>query len=170
MPNPIVVLELRDWSACIGGEHYTAVLVGYSGKTYRRIELDHPLSDAMAGRLNLKDRNRHNRYRPGDITTKFESEEEAVAAARAAWHQEFPDALVLLQGSFVVADPQPCLEGPVWFRDAANRLCHGFEDYGGYEGNEKGCRRLSSQYQKLVDKLHQTAYTPARNPNPGGCT
>jgi len=82
----VVKLDLLDWSASIGGEHYYATLK-YDDKDgkYQTIELNNILTQKMATYLNKKescsDDDLSFRYKKGDESLKFNTPEEAVKVA-----------------------------------------------------------------------------------------
>lgn len=162
-----VYLELLDWSVSVGGEHITATLSNHCDGKYVRHDLQHALTQAEADRLNAKDRLPGYaclaKYKAGDLSQRFFTAADVVAAARKQWRKLFPHAAVLIRGSSSVADPQECLSGPLWFKTACNRMWRAFNACGGYEGNEGAATAYSNAYTLLEKALESSlTQTPPR--------
>ncbi len=95
-PNSIVVLEIGCWSFSIGGEHYYGHLHGYIKNKYESMELSHPLTLKEVKYLNKKDSRRT--YEVGDMSERFETEDEVRERAKKVWKDLFPESLVLMEG------------------------------------------------------------------------
>jgi len=76
----IVYLDLLDWGASAGGEHYYAKIKfeDKNGK-YQSIELVNTLTQKMATYLNKKERCKD--YQKGDESLRFDSPKDAVKVA-----------------------------------------------------------------------------------------
>lgn len=155
MSTKIVNLEIISWSFSLGGEHFTGKITGYlRDDDYHSVEVRHPLTAKEAKALNKKDSARGlSLQKPGDWSERFETREELRRAAIAVYKKEFPKAEVLLEGSFAVADAQPCLDGPPRFKQTVNKIVSAQEQCGGYERNYKKMEALYQRYRKLVEKL-----------------
>jgi len=162
MNKRIICLEILDWSSSIGGEHFSGVLwstMPFDGENVPiKKTLEYPMTPSLAARFNLKAQRDmpsfQHHYGTGDITDRFESEKELREFAVREYKKFSPDSDILLVGGYCIADPQECLDGPLWFKNESNRLWKAFRQVGGYEGDEKACDGIFLEYQKVLKKLN----------------
>lgn len=160
LPDPeclVVTLEVTCWAFSLGGEHYTGWVRGYRGRRdFHAVEVKHKLSAKQAAALNKKDGSKWGgRHRPGEESGRFDTRAQIERKASAMFREGFPQAIVLNTGSGCVANAQRVLVGPDWFKDKANKMYARHEEVGGYEGDEKTCKKLLHAYRKLLADLKE---------------
>lgn len=141
MKEFIVNLEISSfYGICAGATHYYGKLCFNND----RIDLERKIT-----KRNIKDFKNEN-YHIGDITTRFNSEEHVIRAAKRVWKKTFPNAIVLLLGSSAIYDPQKCIDGPITLKIVINHYYKQAEEIGGYEGNIKEMTKISDEYMKTL--------------------
>jgi len=145
MNDKIVVLHISSFVGISPGAiHYYGSLNSRS----KTIELKYILTDKTAELLSKKDYC----YKAGMKTERFSSEKDIRRVARREWKKNFPDSIVLLEGSSSCVDPQKCLNGSKELKGEINRLWRMGEKIGGYEGDEKEMTKISDEYMNLLKK------------------
>jgi hypothetical protein len=144
----------------IGAEHWYGKLKqgwGDWNLAYdNQVELLHPLTQKEATYLNKKSNNKFSRYKKGELSHRFDTEEEVEKFAINIWREKFPDGLVLISGSSGTCQPQKPLDAVdkkllgklvvIW-----NKFKPFWEDGNdGWDKHEKPMRLLCSQWYKLL--------------------
>lgn len=110
-------LEIRSYiGVSFGAQHY----YGEMRCGHKRVDLKHRMSAAQAARLNKA--HDWKGYKAGSLSEHFESKEQLIAVAVESYKEHFPEAILLVQGSPVYAEPQPCLAGEPALMEKINRL------------------------------------------------
>jgi len=151
-----VTLEISSWvGVSIGAQHAYGSLHFYDAELeYRRIRLSRKLTKETAEKLN-EQRNEDRsdnlaRFVSGDETECFDTYAHVRRTAKRVWKALCPDAVVLLEGSWAVCDPQKCIAGPDEIRKEINRLYRKGVAIGGYEGDEAAMDRIFKEYQAYI--------------------
>ncbi len=134
----------------IGADHY----YGHLKYNDQKIELKHRLTQKEADLLNKKDGNNYNRYKKGALSERFDTEEQVEKIAIKTWKQHFPDANILIKGSDVYIEPQPCIDGLKVIKDKINRLYKRACKLGWFDnGNDKIVDEICDEYyHKILGK------------------
>lgn len=85
---------------------------------------------------------------------RFYDEYSVKKAALDFWKKEFPESRALVLGSSGVADPQLVLAGPKEFKKVTNSLYRKMKEFGGYEGNEQECLKISNEYDNFLNSYN----------------
>jgi hypothetical protein len=112
-----------------------------------RVELKKKMDAKQAAYLSTKDY----KYHAGEITERFNSENEILDIAIKLWKKYYPEADVLLEGSSGVLDPQKCLDGPSILKKRINELWQQSREIGGWNGNLGKMKEIADEY--LYDVL-----------------
>jgi len=107
-----------------------------------RIELKKKMDAKDASYLSTKDY----KYHAGEMTERFNLENEIREIAIQSWKKYYPEADVLLEGSSGILDPQKCLDGPPLLKDRINKLWQRAEKIGGWNGDIKEMTKISNEY------------------------
>ena len=141
MKTNIVNLEISSFEGISpGAVHYYGRL-SFNGE---RTDLERRLNKRNIGKF------RKDFYHIGDVTTRFNSENHVIRAAKRIWKKLFPNALVLLVGSGSILDPQKCIAGDPVLRKKINAYYRRAEAVGGYEGNEEEMTKISDEYMREI--------------------
>ncbi|HUV85171.1 MAG TPA: hypothetical protein VMV86_05630 [Methanosarcinales archaeon] len=106
----IVTLEILSWIGYDGdATHYYGEIKGYCKGDFQSFELKKSLTDSEVEILNKEEG--HISYSRGDMTKRFNTEEELREEAKQRWRDIFPDAKALAEGSFGIIAPKPILDG-----------------------------------------------------------
>lgn len=114
-----------------------------------RVELIHHLTTEEAIERTKRERadmGSEYRYKRGDKSRGFTTEEQIIDLACRTWHKHFPDADVLILGDNCVAEPQRVLVGPKEFKTQINKWYAECKAFGWYEGNPKKMERISDTF------------------------
>ena len=119
----IVYLDITSWQGMsIGAEHFYGALI-HSGDTYQKIEVEGKMTSKQAKALSKKD---DFPYRAGSRTTRFETREEVIEAAKIVFAEKFPGIEFLVVGNAAACDPKLVVVGPEEKKEKANLI---FEEY-----------------------------------------
>lgn len=147
MKTNIVNLEISSFEGISDGAvHYYGKLC-YNSE-FPKVELQRKLNKRNIGKF------RKEFYHIGDVTTRFNSENHVIRAAKRIWKKLFPNALVLLVGSSSILDPQKCIDGDPVLRKKINDYYRRAEEIGGYEGNMKEMTKISNEYMEEILRKH----------------
>ena len=143
MHSKVVVLNITTYAGyCVGASHYYGALHSRD----KRIELGFILTKKTAPLVSHKDY----QYKAGQRSIRFISEKDIRRVARREWKKNFPDSILLLEGTPACGDPQRCLEGPKELKKEINRLKNTAEKIGWYEGDDEGMTKISDEYMNLL--------------------
>lgn len=128
----LVFLEITSWvgTSAIGASHYYGRLIAgsYRDKDRTEVEVTDKLTTWEAKELNKRDRemgfaDSSFKYKKGQESNHFWSEEDVVAAAKRMFAERFPDEdAALIKGLARTLDPRPVLAGPEDFVKRANAI------------------------------------------------
>jgi hypothetical protein len=147
--NQVAYLEMLRFSSV--GQHYYVHIV-FGGD---RFDLYYELTTRQAAALNKTDSRGmsiDNVWSKGDRTSRYVEKEHARREAMKQWREMCPDAKALIEGDYVVAEPQMILDGLGHVVEgAANYLFEQCERLGWWDkGNDAEVKRLSTKWHNLI--------------------
>lgn len=149
-------LEIHTWvGTSIGAEHYYGEIKFYGkDKKLQRHSVTHAMTAKEAKELNRKDRDvlhLSGRYKPGDETSRFSTEQEVVKSA-IEWFKANHPAEFLIQSAWACCSAAPLLVWPDTFQHAeqVNALAKEWNIIGGYEGNEERADEIDEEFMTLM--------------------
>lgn len=151
----LVFLEVSDMIGSIGAEHYYGKLVWYEGRERHEQHVEHAMTQREAIYLNKKDTSRGSgMYKPGDMTRRFDTPADVIAAALQCWSflvkTVKPRLLVL--GSNCAIEPKIPLAGEVRLMAQAASLAERALDC-------RGCRNMDDpEYDRLTELWDEFTY------------
>lgn len=147
-----VVLEITSWQGMsFGATHYYGALVGYNDGNYLKCDIKKIMSKEDAKELSEKD---DWKYKAGNTTTRFNSEDEIRTIALKTWKTLFPKCNALLEGRFACAEPQKCL----WIKNSKyinklNELWKENESISNISKNWEKIDALCDAFNKLLEEV-----------------
>ena len=144
-------LELLKFDGVPWAKHYYAH-INFNGE---RHDLYREITTREAADLNKADNAMLGgllHWAPRDQSSRYLDEDHAVREALKQWREMCPDARVLIQGDYCVAQPQLVLDGlGEVVTGAANYLFNKCEELGWWdEGNEDEVKRLDEKWHRLI--------------------
>jgi hypothetical protein len=151
----VVYLEITSWvgTYAFGASHYYGTLKKSVPKSEKypfyleTHDLEHKLTKREAAEMNKNSMFDYN-WRAGGLYHGFSSKEAVIKQGIEEWKKYFPDADILVLGSYGTADPQLILEGPKDLMDFVNPLAEEAERIGGYEGDKVRMEELFQKFYK----------------------
>jgi len=145
-----VYLQITSWAGVsIGAEHSYGELCGYNGKEDQTIELKKALTREDARLLNKKDSTYGRLWKEGELTKRFNTEEEIIKIAKKEWKKHFPQAKVLIEGRSGILEPQLIIVAPADYKRKCNILFQKVEANNGWEGDEKVMQAIEDEWKEL---------------------
>lgn len=106
----LITLEILTWVGYDGdATHYYGEIKGYCKDNFCSFELKNKLTAEAVEIINKEDG--HISYSAGDMTKRFNTEEELIEEAKLRWKEIFPDAKVLVEGQWATIEPKVILDG-----------------------------------------------------------
>lgn len=151
--DKLVCLSLLSFAGW-GGGHYYGRLHGYDKDgEYKVVRLSKKLTEREAQDLNHFDYTNIMTYKAG-MTTERMSRDAAIGTAMSEWREHYPDAHVLVRGTFGASMPKRILDGPKWFVEQGNQILDRAEEIGWWDrGHEDRMYDLKDQWEELVAQL-----------------
>jgi len=150
-------LDIHSWCGISAdAEHWYGKIKWHYGRDGKRLREEHevkrPLTAKEARHLNKKDRHLRAKYKPGDLTYRFNTKAEVVAAA-TDWYRENCPGCFLFQCDPANRSASPLLTWAANFKhaDRVNALAAEWQRIGGYEGNEKRADAIDKEWQRLCE-------------------
>ena len=154
-------LDITTWVGIgLGATHYygTISLRRHWGKHgQKKWEVEKKISRSEAIELNKSEGTAYSQYRPGQLTTRFNSEAEvleyAISIFRDKVQKKYPEIKFLVLGNTAIIDPQPIIVGD----DSAdvarvNELAARAEKIH-YWDSEKEMGEIAKEWEKLAIRM-----------------
>lgn len=156
MYDMICYLRVSSWVGIgIGATH----VYGKLSHGNRTIDLERKLTHKEATELTEKDfPNKDTRgwlfYKPGTLTTRFDSRAQLIRVAKQVMKKEFPNCTVMLEGDW--GNPSRAIVGPDWFVKEANKLYRKADRLGFYNkrSNKHIMDEIYKQWHNLLERLN----------------
>lgn len=139
---------------CPGAIHYYGTLKA-SDRSYKyqikSVEVVRNLSASEADKLNLSQRDDAPKYKKGETSNKFNSEESLLKEAIRQWKRHFPKARLLLRGSFATCGPQVVLDcKDAKLRERLKALYKQAEQIDFYENDFERMDEIAKRWDKAL--------------------
>jgi len=147
------VLNISSWyGVSIGAQHfYGALSFDDEHGKYNRIELERRLTHETARILSIQ--RKDDLYYSGAMTEAFNTRKHVRRAGIRLWKKLCPHTDFLLEGSYVVANPQKCISGPAEIRIKINDFFRRSAATGGYEKDEKAMDAIFYEYRAYLKTI-----------------
>lgn len=147
-------LEITSWvgTSAIGASHYYGRL---RVNGHEEVQLERILTTSEARQMTKDDRRLSDggdfyRWKAGQSTNRFFSEQEVIDAAVACLKDQHPEVTVLFRGNSGVLDPQPVLIGPDELKAELNGLVAEAEANDWWEGDEKNMNVIADRWDNKL--------------------
>lgn len=141
------------WIGSIGAEHFYGKI--YIEKPDEQIDLQHKMSAKMAKYMNKKEGTQDFcRYKPNEMTNKFDTEEEITLFGLHYFKARFPKGILIKGDQCVRSAMYPIIYVPkelLSWSDKINKLVKEWNDIDGYEGGKaKRAEQIDIEWYKLI--------------------
>ena len=141
-----VYLRITSWAGVsIGAEHFYGSLTCNS--PHSKVEVSKPMSQEEVDTLNKKDN--WDSYKVGDLTERFDTEDDVRQRAIEILKVHFPDCELLFEGSSCCSDPCKVVIAPEPMFTEGNRLYAAAKKIGFWDNDEKAMHKLADEWDKL---------------------
>jgi len=153
--NTLAFLKVTSftWIGSIGAEHFYGKL--QVEKPEETVELEHKMSAKMAKYMNKKDGTESFcRYKAGDMTNRFDTEEEVIMFGLMYFKTRFPKGILIQGDNCSRSAMYPVIYAPeelqLWM-NKANKLVKEWNDIDGYDGSQsKRAEQIDNEWYKMI--------------------